>query len=108
MSEIQKKQKKGIEITPKPTVGLPATRIYSNFVEVIHSPYDFTLRFCDATPIYNIEEVEQNDGVHKIPIATEVTIPFDVVKPLINALQDQYKKYKKITDKISGKKQLKK
>lgn len=93
-----------MEIIPQPTVGLPVTRIYSNFVDVISSPYDFTLRFCDATPIYNMKEVEQNAGVHKIPIATEIILPFGVMKSLINVLRDQYKGYKKIADEVSEKK----
>jgi len=100
--------KNKIEIKILPTTDIPASRLHSNHVEVTQSPYDFTLRFCDVTPLYDIKEIEKNKGIHKIPIIAEVAIPFRLMKPLIDALQIQYDEYKEITGESNGKKPEKK
>jgi len=100
--------KNKIEVKPKPSPDLLPSRIYSNYVEVSQSPYDFSLKFCDATPIYNMEEVKINKGLHRIPIIAEIAIPSTIVKPLIDALQIQYNKYIEITGEANEKKPDKK
>lgn len=97
-----------IEIKIQPTTDIPASRIHSNHVEITQSPYDFTLRFCDATPIYDMKGIEKNKGIHKIPIIAEIAIPFRLMKPLIDALQIQYDKYKEMTSESNEKKPEKK
>ena len=96
-------EKKEIEITVQSSFDLPATRIYSNHVEITQSPNDFTLKFCDATPIYNIDEVLQNEGIHKIPVVAEIAIPFALMPKLIKALQTQHNTYKRLISTINGK-----
>ena len=84
-----------IEVTPVPSDELVSNRLYSNYVQVAQSPFDFTLRFCDAPPIYDVKEVAGNGGVFPIPIVTEIVIPFDLMPSLIKALESQYKKHPK-------------
>ena len=103
MPEKTQNDKNKIEITLQPATDIPVSRLYSNHVEISQSPHDFTLKFCDATPIYSFKEFEKNKGIHKIPIVAEIAIPFHVMQPLIDALQKQFDQYKKITGAINEK-----
>jgi len=97
MSEIESKS--GMEVILVPSNEIPVDRVYSNYVEIGQSPYDFTLKFCDATAIKNIDELEKNEGKHFIPVVANIAIPFRVVPSLIKALESQYKIYQ---DAIKG------
>ena len=98
----------GIEIKPLPSSDIPVSRLYSNYIEIAQSPYDLSLKFCDAIPIKNVEEVQKNKGVFKIPIVTEIAIPFAIVKSLIDALQVHYDQFKKRIGESDDKKTEKK
>ena len=87
------KADKGVEVNLIPSDEIVSNRVYANYVQVAQSPYDFSLRFCDATPISNIEKVIQGGGAYEIPVVAEIAIPFDVMPALIKVLQEQYKKY---------------
>ena len=83
-------------------------RVYSNYMAMTQSPYDFTLRFCDAPPIWEEELEESVKNMElKIPVVAEIVIPFDMVPGIINALGSQYEKHleKKEEGKNGGKKQ---
>jgi len=87
------KADKSIKVTMIPSDELMPNRLYSNFVQVTQSPHDFTLRFCDVTPILDVKKVIEDKGVHKIPLVAEIAIPFDLMPNLIKTLQTQYEKY---------------
>lgn len=94
--KIKKKDTKGdegVEVTVVPSDDLISNRQYSNFVQVAHSPYDFTLRFCDAPPMYNPENIVKNKDVFPVPIVAEIAIPVDLMPNLIKTLQIQYDKF---------------
>ena len=78
-----------VELKLKADDTLPAKRLYANYVEVAHSPYDFTLRFCDVGPIANVAELAAKGGEHRVPVVSEIAIPFQIVPGLIQALQNQ-------------------
>lgn len=84
-----------LEVTLMPSDAIVSKRIYSNFVMVTHSPHDFSLRFCDASPIYDIDKVAANNSIHPAPVVAEIVIPFDVMPNLIKVMQTQYEKYLK-------------
>ncbi len=90
------KTAKGIEVTLVPNENIPPSRIYSNFIQVAQTPYDFSLKFCDATPISGSKNVG-GKVTHAIPIVAEIAIPFNLMSGFIKALQTQYEVYK---DKI--------
>lgn len=97
--KMAKNKVKGVEVKLLPNEDIIENRIYSNYVDVIRSPYDFTLRFCDATPVRDIKKLKENNNEHQIPIVAEIAIPLEIMPALIKALQSQYKKYK---DDIKG------
>ncbi|MCD6584181.1 MAG: DUF3467 domain-containing protein [Desulfobacteraceae bacterium] len=101
-------EEKQIEIKMRPTLELSTTRIYSNFAEISHSPYDFTIRFCDATPITDYGKLEEAKGVHDIPVVAEIAVPHEVIPALINALTTQYKNFQEAIGAGNGKKTSKK
>lgn len=78
-----------IEVIIQPDAGLHTERIYANYVDVIHSPFDFTLRFCDMPPIRDFDEHKKNQGKLQVPIVSEIAIPAKLVPDLIGALEKQ-------------------
>lgn len=93
-----KKIAKGLEVTLTPNSETPRSRTYSNVIQVAQTPYDFSLMFCDATPI-PIGDNTDGKIIHNIPIVAEIAIPFQLVPGFIKALQAQYSLYK---DNIDG------
>jgi len=65
---------KGIKVNLIPSDELLPNRLYANYVQVGQSPYDFTLRFCDATPVSDLRKVIENKGGHEIPVVAEIAI----------------------------------
>jgi len=84
-----------VKIIPDPTVETPYPRIYSNYVAVQSTPFDFTLKFCDAIPMF--EKPESSIGVveNRIPILAEIILPVTVFPNLIDAMNQQYQQYLK-------------
>ena len=79
-----------VKLVPDPKLELPYPRLYANYVAVNSSPFDFTLRFCDALPLY--ERPKVRDGVMevKIPIVAEIILPLNVFPDMIKAMQLHY------------------
>ena len=98
------KVSKGIEVTLEPNETIPARRIYSNFIQVAQTPYDFSLKFCDAIPLL-VSNNAKGKVTHPIPIVAEIAIPFNLMPGFINALQIQYNLYE---NNIVGAKDAKK
>jgi hypothetical protein len=91
------KEKNGIQLlkiklspSSQPKLG----RIYSNYIQVAHSPWDFTLRFCDAPPGSDLPTLVK-DGIVEIPHLIDIIIPVNLMPGLIKALQDNYDMYLK-------------
>jgi hypothetical protein len=64
-------------------------RLYANFINVSFSPWDCTLRFCDAPPFAEVEKFKK-DGFLVLKPMVDIVIPTDVVPELINALQQAF------------------
>ena len=80
-----------VKLIPDPNFEFSYPRYYSNHVSLHSTPLDFTLRFCEALPIY-----EKPKNIHggkmelKIPIKAEIVIPKEVFPALIKAMQEHY------------------
>ncbi|MFZ2634412.1 MAG: DUF3467 domain-containing protein [Desulfosalsimonadaceae bacterium] len=99
---------KEVEVKLKPSYGIEPTRIYANFAEISQSPYDFTIKFCDATPIRDFKKLKEADGVHDIPVVAEIAVPHAFVPGLIRALKTQYENYQEAIGENNDGKQNKK
>ena len=72
--------------------GAPTPRTYSNFCAIAHTPFDFTLTFCEVMPLSEkaIREAETNHTVHA-PVRVKVVVPVQFVPNLIAALQEHWR-----------------
>ncbi len=74
-------------IVPDDTPDQPRT--YANFCAIAHTPFDFTLSFCEVMPLseQQIKSAEQ-DHVVKAPVRARIVVPIQFVPNLIAALQE--------------------
>ncbi len=71
-----------------------AGRIYANFCAIAHTPFDFTLTFCEVTPLSprDVQQAEA-EGVVRAPIKAKIVAPVQFIPQLIAALQDHMRVY---------------
>jgi len=74
-------------IIPDEQPGEP--RIYSNFCSIAHTPFDFTLTFCEVMPLSE-QEVKDAAANHvvKAPVRAKVVVPVQFLPNLVAALQE--------------------
>jgi Protein of unknown function (DUF3467) len=64
-------------------------REYANFCSVAHTPFDFTLTFCEVQPLSEKEIKEaEADHIVRAPIKARIVMPVQFVPTLIAALQE--------------------
>jgi hypothetical protein len=69
-------------------------RTYANFCGVSHTPFDFTLTFCEVQPLSEQDiQLAQQEHVVKAPVRVRVVVPVQIVGSLISALQDQLRSF---------------
>jgi len=88
------KEVKSVQLKLIPALPAKLGRIYSNFAEISHSPFDFTIRFCDSPPASDILKLKKGNEL-EVPTVVEVVLPVNVIPGLINALSAQNEKYLK-------------
>lgn len=83
-----------INFTIVPGDGADGARTYANFCAVSHTPFDFTLTFCEVMPLteHDIKDAQQ-EHVVRAPVRTQVVLPVQVLPSLIAALQDQLRSF---------------
>jgi len=83
-------EQRQINFTIIPADAPGAERTYANFCAVSHTPFDFTLTFCEVQPLseQDIKQAAQNHIVHA-PVRVRVVVPVQILPSLIGALQDQ-------------------
>ena len=64
-------------------------RTYANFCGVAHTPFDFTLTFCEVMPLSE-KEIRDAESEHivRAPVKARVVMPVQFVPTLIAALQE--------------------
>jgi hypothetical protein len=84
--------RKQINFTIVPDDDGKGPRTYANFCAVNHTPFDFTLTFCEVQPLSEreIREAEQ-DHVVRAPVRGKIVIPVQFVPTLIAALQENFR-----------------
>jgi hypothetical protein len=71
-----------------------AERTYANFCGVSHTPFDFTLTFCEVQPLSEHDiQAAQQDHVVKAPVKARIVVPAQIIASLAAALQDQLRSY---------------
>lgn len=87
MSDQPERKQINFTIVPDEQPGAPRT--YANFCAIAHTPFDFTLTFCEVMPLSE-KEVRDAESNHVIraPVRTRVVVPVQFIPNLIAALQD--------------------
>lgn len=85
---------KQINFTIVPDDDSRQPRTYANFCGVNHTPFDFTLTFCEVQPLSE-EEVRSAESEHVVraPVRAKLVIPVQFVPTLIAALQENLRIY---------------
>jgi len=81
--------RKQINFTIVPEDDKVQPRVYANFCAISHTPFDFTLTFCEVLPLSgdDVKHAEADHVVHA-PVRAKIVLPFQVMPGLINALQE--------------------
>lgn len=69
-------------------------RTYSNFCSIAHTPFDFTLTFCEVMPLSEREIAEaEAEHVVRAPVRAKIVVPVQFIPNLINALDEHMRVY---------------
>jgi hypothetical protein len=90
MSDQPERKQINFTIVPDEQAGEP--RIYANFCAIAHTPFDFTLTFCEVMPLSEKEIKEaEADHIVRAPVRTKVVVPVQFVPNLLAALQEHWR-----------------
>jgi hypothetical protein len=87
-------QPKQINFTIVPGEDPDAPRTYANFCSIAHTPFDFTLTFCEVMPLSD-KEIKDAESEHVVraPVRAKIVVPVQFVPNLISALQEHWRVY---------------
>jgi len=88
--------KKSINFTVVPDESQPVERVYANFCAVSHTPFDFTLSFCEMQPLSERDLVKAPEGsthIVKAPVKLKVVVPANLIPALVGALNENLRIY---------------
>ena len=87
-------ERKQINFTIVPDEQPNDPRTYANFCSIAHTPFDFTLTFCEVMPLSEKEVREaESEHVVRAPVRARVVVPVQFVPNLIGALQEHWRVY---------------
>src|SRR5262245_59700481 len=67
-------------------------RTYANFCAIAHTPFDFTLTFCEVMPLSDKEIREaESEHVERAPVRAKIVVPVQFMPNLISALQEHWR-----------------
>lgn len=90
--------RKQINFTIVPDDSREVPRIYANFCAISHTPFDFTLSFCEVLPLSEKDiQAAEADHVIRAPVRAKVAIPLQVIPNLIAALQEHMRVFSEST-----------
>ena len=87
MADQSERKQINFTIVPDEQPGEP--RVYANFCSIAHTPFDFTLTFCEVMPLSE-QEVKNAASNHvvKAPVRARVVVPVQFLPNLVAALQE--------------------
>ena len=86
-------ERKQINFTIVPDDVADMPRTYANFCAISHTPFDFTLSFCEVQPL-SPRDIEAAEADH---LVTPGFVPLQVVPNLIAALQEHMRVFSETT-----------
>ena len=87
-------QPKQINFTIVPDDSPNTPRTYANFCSIAHTPFDFTLTFCEVMPLSE-KEIKEAETQHVVraPVRSKIVVPVQFVPNLIAAMQEHWRVY---------------
>jgi hypothetical protein len=87
MSDQPERKQINFTIIPDDKPGEPRT--YANFCSIAHTPFDFTLTFCEVMPLSERELKEaETEHVVRAPVRARIVVPVQFMPNLVAALQE--------------------
>jgi hypothetical protein len=87
MSDQSERKQINFTIVPDESTGEP--RVYANFCAIAHTPFDFTLTFCEVMPLSEAEVREAGaQHVIRAPVRSRIVVPVQFIPNLVAALQE--------------------
>ena len=94
--------RKQINFTIVPDESNETSRTYANFCAIAHTPYDFTLTFCEVLPPSEHDVREGNNQQQlRAPVRSRIVVPMQFVPNLIAALQEHLRAFSETPAKVS-------
>ena len=95
-------ERKQINFTIVPDESDGSPRTYANFCAISHTPFDFTLTFCEVLPPSDkeVREAETQNVLHA-PVRARIVVPIQFVPNLIGTLQEHLRSFGEGTLKIA-------
>ena len=90
--------RKQINFTIIPEDSADQPRVYANFCAISHTPFDFTLAFCEVLPLSE-KDIKNAEAEHivRAPVRSKIVVPLQVVPNLIAALQEHMRVFSEST-----------
>lgn len=67
-------------------------RTYANFCAIAHTPFDFTLTFCEVLPLTEQDiRTAETEHLVRAPVRAKIVVPIQFVSSLIAALQEHWR-----------------
>jgi hypothetical protein len=87
-------ESKQINFTIVPDESSGGPRTYANFCAIAHTPFDFTLTFCEVQPLSekDVRDAQAEHLVHA-PVRARLVVPVQFVPNMIAALQEHLRVY---------------
>jgi hypothetical protein len=91
-------ERKQINFTIIPEDSGEQSRVYANFCAISHTPFDFTLAFCEVLPLSE-RDIKNAEAEHivRAPVRAKIVVPLQVVPNLIAALQEHMRVFSEST-----------
>jgi hypothetical protein len=87
-------ESKQINFTIVPDEHSGGPRTYANFCSIAHTPFDFTLTFCEVMPLSEDEvRTAEKDHVVKAPVRARIVVPVQFLPNLVAALQEHVRAF---------------
>lgn len=87
-------ERKPINVTIVPDESSPVPRTYANFCAIAHTPFDFTLTFCEVLPpSEKTVRAAESERVLQAPVRAQIVVPLPFVPNLIAALQEHLRAF---------------
>ena len=99
-------ERKQINFTIVPDDKSSDQRTYANFCSIAHTPFDFTLTFCEVMPLSEQElRNAEADQVVRAPVRSRVVVPVQFVPTLVAALQEHMRLFSESYSNVGWTKQ---